>query len=62
VAALDDPDQLLTRELAANALGSYGPQAKAAVPVLLRTLAMNAAAGAALKKIDPETAAGAGIR
>jgi len=62
MAALDDPDQSLTRELAANALGSYGPQAKAAVPILLRTLATNAAAGAALKKIDPETAADAGIR
>jgi len=62
VAGLDDAD-FLVRENAARTIGRYGPEAEAAVPALLRTLATNsAAAGWALKKIDPEAAAKAGVK
>lgn len=72
VAGLDDPSKV-ARLRAAWALGKYGPDARAAVPALLRMLATNrgAAAGqprldlaasAALKAIDPEAAAQAGVK
>jgi hypothetical protein len=66
VAGLDDPN---LRALAAHALGEYGPEARAAVPALLRMLATNNSASlvrnvaaAALKAIDPEAAARAGVQ
>jgi hypothetical protein len=61
VAGLDDAD-FLARENAALAIGRYGPVAEAAVPALLRTLTTNNAAGTALKAIDPEAAAKAGVK
>jgi HEAT repeat protein len=68
VAGLDDPFPV-ARVFAATALGYYGPEARAAVPALLRMLATNNAAGSehheaasALKKIDPEAAAKAGVK
>jgi hypothetical protein len=68
VAGLDDPN-LCARSNAAHALGKYGPEARAAVPALLRMLATSNSAGlvhdvaaAALKAIDPEAAAKAGVK
>jgi HEAT repeat protein len=61
IAGLDDPYRV-ARENAAIALGRYGLEARAAVPALLRTWATNASAGFALKQIDPEAAAKAGVR
>jgi hypothetical protein len=61
VAGLDDAHPI-ARENAAIALGKYGDEAEAAVPALLRTLATNRSAGWALKKIDPEVAARAGVK
>jgi hypothetical protein len=72
VAGLDDPLQI-AQQNAAIALGRYGQEARAAVPVLLRMLATNSAAGtaqqelravvrSALKAIDPEAAAKAGVK
>jgi hypothetical protein len=68
VAGLADPYQA-ARDQAALVLGKYGPEARAAVPALLRTLTTNRYAflttnryaGSALKKIDPEAAAKAGV-
>lgn len=40
----------------------YGPQARAAVPALLRKLATNVNAAEALKAIDPEAAVKAGVK
>ena len=62
IEALNDPGQSRARELAAMALGSYGPQARDAVPPLLSTLRTNNAAAEALAKIDPEAAADAGAK
>jgi len=68
VARLDDPN-LLVRANATLALGNYGAEAKAAVPALLRVLATNRLSAGehqaivfALKKIDPEAAAKAGVK
>ncbi|MGO8929755.1 MAG: HEAT repeat domain-containing protein [Limisphaerales bacterium] len=61
VASLDDTNSD-ARGNAAIALMKYGPEAKAAVPALLRTLATNNAASFALKAIDPEAAAQAGVK
>jgi hypothetical protein len=62
IGGLDDSYQT-ARENAASALGfDYGPQAKAAVPALLRTLTTNVAASHALSQIDPEAAAKAGVK
>jgi HEAT repeat protein len=61
IAGLDDPFRV-ARENAAIALGRYGQQAKAAVLAPLRTLATNGVAGFALKQIDPEAAARAGVQ
>ena len=47
---------------AAIVLGEYGPEARPAVSALLRVLATNNAAATALKKIDPEAAARAGVK
>jgi hypothetical protein len=58
---LDDADAF-ARENVADAIGRYGPKAEAAVPALLRTLATNHAAGTALKAINPEGAARAGVK
>ena len=60
IAGLDDP-LAIARENAANGLGRYGPRAKAAVPALVRTLSTNRSAAYALKRIDPDAAAKAGI-
>jgi len=51
-------------------LGKYGPEARAAVPALLRTLTTNRYAflttnryaGSVLKRIDPDAAAKAGVQ
>jgi HEAT repeat protein len=56
-----------TRELAARALGSIGPDAKAAVPALTARLGdryadARKAVAEALKRIDPEAAAKAGVQ
>jgi HEAT repeat protein len=61
VALLDDPFDDV-KQNAAIALGNYGVAARAAVPALLRTLASNGASGIALKQIDPEAAARAGVK
>ena len=61
IASLDDVHPI-ARENAAIGLAKYGQEAKAAVPALLRTLATNRSAGWALKKIDPEAAAKAGVK
>jgi hypothetical protein len=61
IAALDDTESIV-RENAAIGLGRCGQQAKAGVPALVRTLAINNAAADALKQIDPEAAAKAGVK
>jgi HEAT repeat protein len=61
IAGLDDAHPV-ARENAAIGLAKYGQEAKAAVPALLRTLATNRSAGWALKKIDLEAAAQAGVK
>lgn len=61
IAGLDDTNSV-ARENAAIALMKYGPEAEAAVPALLRTLTTNRHAGWALKAIDPEAAAKAGVK
>lgn len=61
IAGLDDPFSV-ARENAAIALGKYGQAAKVAIPALLRTLSTNRAAAMALRQIDPEAAAKAGVR
>lgn len=62
IEGLDDSFDV-ARENAAAALGyNYGPEAKAAVPALLRTLTINRAASSALLQIDPEAAANAGVK
>src|SRR5437867_1416882 len=60
---LNDPD-LATRQRAAVALGSYGEDAKSAVPALVKAvddLGIMWLATKALRAIDPEAAAGAGV-
>jgi hypothetical protein len=67
---LRDRDPVL-RRYAADCLGDLGPKARAAVPALLRALrdqekggffcTVSEAAADALKQIDPETAAQAGV-
>jgi len=72
VVGLDDAEPFV-RENAALALRRYGPEARAAVPALLRTLDTTNAVGmeqqrfhatvrSALKNIDPEAAAKAGVK
>ncbi|MGO8928123.1 MAG: HEAT repeat domain-containing protein [Limisphaerales bacterium] len=72
VAGLDDPFPV-ARLNAATALGNYGSEAREAVPALRRMLATNSAftveqaqlhtaAADALKAIDPEAAAQAGVK
>ena len=68
VVGLDDPSPFV-RDNAALTLERYGPEARAAVPALLRMLATNNAAGfehdaaaSALKAIDPDAAAKAGVK
>jgi HEAT repeat protein len=73
VAGLDDPYWPI-RDHATASLGNYGAEAKAAVPALLRLLATNRLASfeyqaieqkrivSALKKIDPEATAKAGVK
>jgi hypothetical protein len=61
VAGLDDASAG-ARFRAAIVLGEYGPEAKAAVPALLRMQVTNNAAATALKAIDPEAAAKAGVK
>lgn len=61
IAGLFDTNPI-ARENAAIGLAKYGQDAKAAVPALLGTLAINRSAGWALKQIDPEAAAKAGVR
>jgi len=67
-AGLDDPFLCACLE-AGGALMKYGPEARAAVPALVRMLAQNNAAGYkhqaaanALKAIDPDAAAKAGVK
>ncbi|MGO8928124.1 MAG: HEAT repeat domain-containing protein [Limisphaerales bacterium] len=60
VAGLDDASPG-ARFRAAIVLGEYGSAAKAAVPALLRVLPTNSGAPTALKAIDPEAAAKAGV-
>jgi len=63
IACLDDPD---IDDAAAEALGKFGPLAKAAVPKMLPLLhggkEARRAAKLALPKIDPEAASQAGIK
>jgi HEAT repeat protein len=66
VKALDDP-VLMNRITAVNALASYGPDAKAAVPQLMELLknenvSIAAEAATSLKAIDPEAAVKAGVK
>ena len=68
VAGLDDLC-LNVKEAAAIGLGEYGPEARAAVPALVRMLATNDATGiehdaaaSALNAIDPEAATKAGVK
>ena len=61
IAGLDDSCST-ARENAANGLRQYGSQATSAVPALVRTLTINRSAGHALKGIDPEAAAKAGVK
>jgi hypothetical protein len=61
VAGLED-SSLGAQLQAGSALGSYGPAAQAAVPALLRMQVTNEAAGIALKAIDPDAAAKAGVK
>jgi HEAT repeat protein len=68
VAGLDDPFWP-ARANVARALQNYGPDAKAAVPALIKLVAASHSAGIegdpfsdALKAIDPEAAAKAGVK
>ena len=61
--------ELFVQQYAADALREYGPEARVAVPLLLRMLPTDKAAGiaddaaaSALKVIDPEAAAKAGVK
>ena len=65
VVALKDKD-FGVRVAVCEALGNHGPAARAAVPGLIRLLkdenAPKQAAADALRKIDPDAAAKAGVR
>jgi HEAT repeat protein len=64
VASLSDTN-VFVREVAAEGLGGFGTDARQAVPALLRLLSDPAeyvAPSNALKKIDPDAAAKAGVK
>jgi HEAT repeat protein len=67
VTALTDQEESVVRTFVPTALGGIGPAAQAAVPSLLdaledEDLSLRSGAAEALKKIDPQAAAKAGIR